>query len=261
MVAGDRAGMQLARPATARLLAAKRIVELPTTTREAQLALVARDGQLQPDDGGDRGRPASRASSVRVWAAAFDRRTAPYRPAWSVTASAGMPSTRRPGDQLLGMAGPVKEAEVGVRVELAVVVRHAHWTTNDRTVVLICQALYHAGMGQMNTICRPQRWRANAYLAPARPAPGPPVLLLHPWWGLNQTIRDLADRLAGDGFTVIAPDMFDGTVLDHARRRHREHPIAHGGRRSARSGRVSLPRSTISWPTPTPVVTVPRSSA
>jgi carboxymethylenebutenolidase len=54
---------------------------------------------------------------------------------------------------------------------------------------------------------------AHAYLAAARPAPGPPVLLLHPWWGLNQTIRDLADRLSGDGFTVIAPDMFGGTVL------------------------------------------------
>jgi carboxymethylenebutenolidase len=54
---------------------------------------------------------------------------------------------------------------------------------------------------------------ANAYLAPAQPSPGPPVLLLHPWWGLNQTIRDLADRLARDGFTVIAPDMFEGRVL------------------------------------------------
>jgi carboxymethylenebutenolidase len=54
---------------------------------------------------------------------------------------------------------------------------------------------------------------SDAYLAPARPSPGPPVLLLHPWWGLNQTIRDLADRLAGDGFTVMAPDMFEGKVL------------------------------------------------
>ena len=54
---------------------------------------------------------------------------------------------------------------------------------------------------------------ANAYLATAQPAPGAPVLLLHPWWGLNQAIRDLADRLAGDGFTVMAPDMFDGKVL------------------------------------------------
>jgi carboxymethylenebutenolidase len=53
----------------------------------------------------------------------------------------------------------------------------------------------------------------DAYLAPARPSPGPPVLLLHAWWGLTETIRDLADRLAADGFTVLAPDLFDGTVL------------------------------------------------
>ena len=53
----------------------------------------------------------------------------------------------------------------------------------------------------------------DTYLAPARPSPGPPVLLLHTWWGLNQTMRDLADRLAGDGFTVMAPDLFDGKVL------------------------------------------------
>jgi len=67
-------------------------------------------------------------------------------------------------------------------------------------------------MGQMTRL-QTTAGDTDAYLAPARPAPGPPVLLLHPWWGLNQTIRDLADRLAGDGFTVMAPDMFDGTVL------------------------------------------------
>lgn len=53
----------------------------------------------------------------------------------------------------------------------------------------------------------------DTYLAPARPTPGAPVLLLHSWWGLNEAIRDLADRLAGDGFTVMAPDLFDGRVL------------------------------------------------
>jgi len=67
-------------------------------------------------------------------------------------------------------------------------------------------------MGQMTRL-QTSAGEADAYLATARPSPGPPVLLLHPWWGLNQTIRDLADRLAGDGFTVMAPDMFDGTVL------------------------------------------------
>jgi carboxymethylenebutenolidase len=53
----------------------------------------------------------------------------------------------------------------------------------------------------------------TAYLASARPSPGPPVLLLHAWWGLNQAIRELADRFASDGFTVLAPDLFDGSVL------------------------------------------------
>jgi carboxymethylenebutenolidase len=67
-------------------------------------------------------------------------------------------------------------------------------------------------MGQITRL-QTAAGETNAYLASARPAPGPPVLLLHPWWGLNQAIRDLADRLAGDGFTVIAPDMFAGKVL------------------------------------------------
>jgi carboxymethylenebutenolidase len=53
----------------------------------------------------------------------------------------------------------------------------------------------------------------DTYLAPAQRSPGPPVLLLHTWWGLNEVMRDLADRLAGHGFTVMAPDLFDGTVL------------------------------------------------
>jgi carboxymethylenebutenolidase len=55
---------------------------------------------------------------------------------------------------------------------------------------------------------------SDAYLAlPADPPRGG-VLALHAWWGLNQDFRDFADRLAADGFTVIAPDLFDGTVLD-----------------------------------------------
>lgn len=68
------------------------------------------------------------------------------------------------------------------------------------------------GMGQMTRL-QAAAGETDTYVAPARPLPGAPVVLLHPWWGLNQTIRDLADRLASDGFSVMAPDLFDGTVL------------------------------------------------
>lgn len=39
---------------------------------------------------------------------------------------------------------------------------------------------------------------------------GPGVLLLHSWWGLTEEVKDLAERIADEGFTVIAPDLMDG---------------------------------------------------
>ena len=73
----------------------------------------------------------------------------------------------------------------------------------------------------------------RAYVAPAQSGPGAPVLLLHAWWGLNQPIKDLADRLAGDGFTVMAPDLFNGTVLTSI-----EEAEAHGNEMDADYERI-----------------------
>ncbi len=38
------------------------------------------------------------------------------------------------------------------------------------------------------------------------------VLALHPWWGLNDDVRAYAERLRGEGYQVVAPDLYHGRV-------------------------------------------------
>src|SRR5687767_2041859 len=38
------------------------------------------------------------------------------------------------------------------------------------------------------------------------------VLVLHPWWGLNDDVRAYAERLRGEGYQVATPDLFHGRV-------------------------------------------------
>lgn len=39
-------------------------------------------------------------------------------------------------------------------------------------------------------------------------APG--VIVIHEWWGLNDNIRSMARRLAGEGYAALAVDLYDG---------------------------------------------------
>lgn len=52
----------------------------------------------------------------------------------------------------------------------------------------------------------------RAYVAkPATPGPHPAVIMIHEFWGLNESIREKADLLAESGYVVVAPDMFRGS--------------------------------------------------
>lgn len=56
---------------------------------------------------------------------------------------------------------------------------------------------------------------------------GPGVLLLHAWWGLTPFFKQQADRLAGEGYVVVAPNLFGdqtaATIAEAESLMHLEH--------------------------------------
>ncbi len=54
----------------------------------------------------------------------------------------------------------------------------------------------------------------QGFLAVPPSGEGPGVLVLHAWWGLNDTVRAVCTRLAEAGFVAFAPDLYHGKVAD-----------------------------------------------
>ena len=52
--------------------------------------------------------------------------------------------------------------------------------------------------------------RGEGYLAVPASGSGPGVLVIQEWWGLNGQIKGVVDRLAGEGFVALAPDLYRG---------------------------------------------------
>lgn len=52
----------------------------------------------------------------------------------------------------------------------------------------------------------------DGFLALPAIGTGPGVLVLHAWWGLNDTIKAVCTRLAEVGFVAFAPDLYHGQV-------------------------------------------------
>lgn len=52
----------------------------------------------------------------------------------------------------------------------------------------------------------------SGYLARATGGSGKGVVVIQEWWGLNDNIKGIADRLAAEGYTALAPDLYHGVV-------------------------------------------------
>ena len=54
---------------------------------------------------------------------------------------------------------------------------------------------------------------ARGYLAEPE-SEGPGVVVLQEWWGVEDHIKDVCDRFAGEGFMALAPDLYRGETTD-----------------------------------------------
>jgi carboxymethylenebutenolidase len=70
-------------------------------------------------------------------------------------------------------------------------------------------------MGAMITFSRTSGGTARGYLAEAKDPKAAGVVVIQEWWGLQGQIEATCEQLAKDGFTALAPDLFDGKVVPY----------------------------------------------
>jgi carboxymethylenebutenolidase len=66
----------------------------------------------------------------------------------------------------------------------------------------------------MSTISyeRPDGGRENGYLAGGEHGTAPGIVVIQEWWGLNDQIRGVADKLAKAGYRALVPDLYRGRL-------------------------------------------------
>ena len=65
-------------------------------------------------------------------------------------------------------------------------------------------------MGKMISLQRPDGRKVDGYLAEAKAAGAPGLVVIQEWWGLNDQIRGVADRFAAAGYNALVPDLYRG---------------------------------------------------
>ncbi len=77
-------------------------------------------------------------------------------------------------------------------------------------------------MGTTVSFRRPDGQAITGYLAETtRPIGAPAVVVIQEWWGLNDQIRGVADRLADAGYLALVPDLYRGkSTVDEEEANH-----------------------------------------
>ncbi len=70
-------------------------------------------------------------------------------------------------------------------------------------------------MGTQISFPRPDGNRASGYLAKAAKPNAAGVLVIQEWWGVQDQIRGVCDRLALAGYDALAPDLYEGKIIPY----------------------------------------------
>jgi carboxymethylenebutenolidase len=75
-------------------------------------------------------------------------------------------------------------------------------------------------MGTLVNFNRPDGKAVQGYLAEPAVANAPAIVVIQEWWGLNDQIKGVADRLATAGFQALVPDLYRGKSTVEAEEAH-----------------------------------------
>jgi carboxymethylenebutenolidase len=95
---------------------------------------------------------------------------------------------------------------------------HAHGSTSDKDSTVPANQKHPMDpdapkpTGQSISL-QVQGGQANAYAARPKTKAKGGILLLHEYWGLNDWVKSMGDRLAGEGYLALAVDLYKGKVV------------------------------------------------
>ena len=93
----------------------------------------------------------------------------------------------------------------------------ARWSLPALLIVAVaapCADLFAAPIQEGKLInYKVREEQVQAYLVrPQKAGTYPGVVVIHEWWGLNDQIKRVADRIAEEGYIAIAPDLYRGKL-------------------------------------------------
>jgi carboxymethylenebutenolidase len=103
-------------------------------------------------------------------------------------------------------------ANFSLAEDIVTATAHVHATDKPEATPMASMAPRQPVTGGPVTYAELAGGAVTGYLARPvdAPANAPALIVIHEWWGLNDNIRQVTERLAGEGYVALAVDLYGG---------------------------------------------------